>query len=56
LAGGIDVGKIGADRLAVAIDQAVRDGDPAGHGDRAEAKQDQAVAAGARSRQPIAGS
>ena len=53
---GIDVGEIGADRLAVAVDQAVRNGDPAGERDGRDRKQDQAVAAGARGRQPVAGS
>jgi hypothetical protein len=42
--GGIDVGKIGSDGLAVAIDQVVRYRDPAGHRDRADDEQDQAVA------------
>ena len=53
---GIDVGKVGAERLAVAVDQPVRDRDPAGKSERAEHEQDQAVAARARRRQPVAGS
>jgi hypothetical protein len=53
---GVDAGKVGAERLAVAIDQAVRQADPAGHGDRHDGKQDQAVAAGARGGEPLAGS
>ena len=56
LARGIDVGEVGADRLAVAVDQAVRDRDPSGHGDDRDRKQDQAVAAGALGREPVAGS
>ena len=55
-ASGIDVGKVGADRLAVAVDQAVRHRDPAGHRDDANAEQDQAVAACTRGGQPLAGS
>jgi hypothetical protein len=55
-AGGVDVGKIGAERLAVAIDQAVRSGDPAGPRDGAESEQDQAVAADTRGGQPLSGS
>jgi hypothetical protein len=44
----IDVGEIGAERLAIAVDQPVGDGDPAGEGEGADNKQDQAVAACAR--------
>ena len=55
-AGGIDVGEIGADGLAVAIDQAVRQDDPADRRNRGYAEQDQAIAARARGGQPLAGS
>ena len=55
LAGGVDVGKVGADRLAVAVDQAVGQRDPAGHRDHAKAEQDQAVDADPLRRQPSAG-
>ena len=51
---GVDIGEIGADGFAVAIDEAVRQRDPAGHGDRAKAEQHQAVAAHARGCQPFA--
>jgi hypothetical protein len=53
---GVDVGKIGAERLAVAIDQPVRKRDPAGDRNHADAEQDQAVAARPRRRKPGAGS
>ena len=52
---GIDVGEIGSDRLAIAIDQPVGGGDPAGEDERADGKHDQAVAADARGGQPFAG-
>ena len=52
---GIDIGKVGAERLAVAVDQAVRRGDPAGKGERADDEQDQAVAAHARRCKPLSG-
>jgi hypothetical protein len=52
----IDVGKIGADRLAVAVEQAIRSHDPSGQHQHGQAEQDQAVAAQARRRQPFAGS
>jgi hypothetical protein len=47
--------KIGANRLAVAIDQAVGQCDPAGHRDGADAEQDQANSR-PRGGQPLAGS
>jgi hypothetical protein len=50
----IDVGKIGADRLAVAADQPVGRHDPSGEYQDREAEQDQAVGAHARRRQPFA--
>jgi hypothetical protein len=52
---GVGIGKVGADRLAVAIDQAVRQRDPANYGNRADPEQDQAVASRTRRRQPFAG-
>ncbi len=52
----IYVGKIGADRLAVAADQPVGSHDPSGEYQDREAEQDQAVGAHARHRQPCAGS
>jgi hypothetical protein len=55
-AGGIDVGKIGADRFAVAVDQSVGQRGPADHRRHADAEQDQAIAARTRSAQPVAGS
>ena len=53
---GIDVGEVGADGLAVAVDQSVGNGDPARHCDDGDGEQDQAIAARARGRQPVAGS
>ena len=44
-AGGIDVGKVGADRLLVAVDQAVREGDPQHGGNRIGHDQGGCVAA-----------
>ena len=55
-AGGVDIGKIGANRLAIAIDQAIRGRDPSGERDGAEPEQDQAIAARTRGGQPLAGS
>ena len=52
----VHVGKIGAERLAVAIDQAVRHHDPARKHDDADPEQQQAVVAGTHRRQPYAGS
>ena len=43
------------DALAIAIDQPVRQRDPAKYGNRADAEQDQAVASRTRRRQPFAG-
>ena len=51
-----DVGKVGAVRLAVAVDQAVGDGDPARYREAAEGEQDQAMAPRRRGCQPSAGS
>src|SRR5215469_7733147 len=52
----IDIGEIGADRLAVAVDQTGRQCDPAYDRDDVSHEQDQAVATGARDRKPLAGS
>ena len=54
--GGVDIGEVGADRLAVAIDQPVRQRDPADDGDHIGAEQDQAVPARPLGGQPSAGS
>src|SRR5947207_15692281 len=53
--GRIKAGKIGADRLAIAVDRAVGNSDPPGKGQHREAEQDQTVAAHSRRRQPFAG-
>ena len=55
-AGCVEAGEIGAQWLAVRVDQPVGCGDPAGRGQGAEAEQDQAVAARPRGGQPLAGS
>ena len=55
-AGGVDIGEVGADRFAVAIDQSVRQRDPADDRDGEKAEQDQAVGARTRACQPFAGS
>ena len=52
---GIDVGEVGAERLAVAVDQPVGQRDPADEGERTDDQQDQAVAARPLGRQPVAG-
>jgi hypothetical protein len=44
------------DLLFVAVDQSVRERDLAGEGDGADHQHHQAVATGARQRQPLAGS
>jgi hypothetical protein len=54
--GRVKAGKIGADRLAVKVGEAVRDHDPADHRNRAHAEQNQAIAARAPGGQPVAGS
>src|SRR4029077_15922166 len=56
LARGIDVGEIGTERFAVAVDKTIRQRNPARDRERTEAEQGQAVAARARYRQPVAGS
>jgi len=52
-AGGLDVGKVGADRLVVAVDRAVREGDPQHGGDRIGHDQDDCVAAQPRVCEPL---
>src|SRR5487761_2268474 len=54
--GGVEAGKVGAKRFAVAIDQAVRQYQPADHREDADAEQDQAIAAYTLRREPFAGS
>jgi len=48
--------KVGSGRLAIALDQRVRDRDPAGKSDRADDGQDQAVAVRTRRGQSVADS
>src|SRR5438045_3805798 len=50
---GIDVGKIGPERLAIAIHQRVRQGYPRSYHDGADAEQHQAVGACAADGQPV---